>query len=110
MPQRFSTYQAQESLRKLRDELMLRKKRMVDAAFLEDMGFGPIENLSFTVKANWKKNELISGDSGSYRKVFNTGNAMVRQMRGNCFVHRRSFCGFADDIISDILRLRGVSK
>jgi hypothetical protein len=91
------------ALQGLRSALIDRRRRIMDATFIRGLDFDIVEDLSsynFTVKACW--------EDGQFTKTYKAETAVTRGRRG--YKYRKTFCAFADDLIKDILRARGIVK
>lgn len=101
MQQGFTSFQAQKAMKELRAALVNRRKRIVDAASLMDLKFGPVEEHRFDVTAVWEDGEHIVS--------FTSGNSFTKYGRHK-HSYRMTYCAFADRIIDEVLRARGVKK
>jgi hypothetical protein len=104
----FHGVQAVNALEQLRQALMDRKKRIIEEAFLVDVVFEPVQNMSFVITASWSVDTSIDGGAGTYSKKFSRHNVLMPDRYG--LRYKKKFCAFADDIVRDILRARGVVK
>jgi len=110
MERSFGSIQAQDAMKRLREALHRRKSRITDGAFLTELEFGPVEDGKFEAVAKWESGgSTVEKGPGQYTKVFNTGNSLVAGRRYTTR-YRQTFCCFADDLVKEILRARGVVK
>jgi hypothetical protein len=100
MQQGFTSFQVRQAMERLHRALFRRKKRIMDAALLTELSFGPVREQQFKVTAEW--------EGGEHTVTFNRGNSVVPNRRNLAF--RMTYCRFADRIIDEVLRARGVKK
>ena len=82
----------------LRNELVRRKKRIMDQALLTSLEFTPVEGGQFTAVARW--------EDGEYRVGITSGGSLRRGRS----VYRMPFCRYADEVIAKILKARRMKK
>jgi hypothetical protein len=106
------SFQVSETMKRLRDALIRRRRKVMDGAFLSDLEFGPVENQQFEVTAKWESSsEIVKKGSGQHTSTYTKDNAL--RIGRYSHVHGRyqmTFCGFADNLIKEILRARGVVR
>jgi hypothetical protein len=91
--------QVQRGMQELRRALVKRTQRIQRGCCTQDVTFGPADSTSFTVTVNWGTGTLAKVFLAS--EVFTySGPRGVRLKRGAC--------RYADEIVSDVLKLRGV--
>lgn len=92
------TFQERLAMDGLRNELVRRKKRIMDQALLTSLEFTPVERGQFTAVARWEGGEC---------RVGVTAGGSLRRGRS---VYRMPFCRYVDELIGKILKARRIQK
>lgn len=89
--------------------LKARAPRIKREAYLKELEFSPLTQDQFSITARWgSSRDIVDKKSGEYTKTYNRDTVFVG---GRLNVrYKKTLCLFADDLIREILRKRGVVR